>query len=195
MTMELHSPQVHGFFRVPTDHLTAHPEFMGQFAKCDLGNTVIVSPDIGHAKHAAKLARALGLPVAAADKERTADESVAVSEIIGDVAGKDVIVFDDEIATGGSIVAVVSKLREKDVRRIIVACTHGVLCGPAIPRLAALQVDEIVTTNTVPIPPEKRLPNMTVLSVARVFGEAIKRNMLGRSVGDLFAYSDECPPA
>jgi ribose-phosphate pyrophosphokinase len=189
MTMTLHSPQVHGFFTVPVDHLTSQSVFINHFVKQDLSNTVIVSPDIGHAKRAAKLARALNVPLAAANKERLTDEEVAIAAIIGDVRGKDVIIHDDEVATGGSVVKVIELLKRQDVGRITVACTHGVFSGPAIDRLRALpEIAEIVTTNTVPLPPEKRLPNMTVLSVASIFGDAIRCNTLGRSVGKLFAF-------
>ena len=189
MTMTLHSPQVHGFFSVPTDHLTAHQVFVQHFGARDLSNTMIIAPDIGHAKRAAKLARALGVGVAAGDKERVADDRVEMIDIIGDISGRDVIVFDDEIATGGSIVALVDLLRKRHVKKITLACTHGIFSGPAIDRLAAMsEVEEIVTTNTVPIAAEKRLPNMTILSVAPIFGEAIRRNVMGRSVGSLFAF-------
>ncbi|NLD44424.1 MAG: ribose-phosphate pyrophosphokinase [Chloroflexi bacterium] len=189
MTMTLHSPQVHGFFGVPTDHLTAQQVFVQHFSQRDRANTVILSPDIGNAKRATKLARALGVGVAAGDKERISDDSVHYAGIIGDIRGKDVIIFDDEVATGGSIVGLVDILRQNDVSRMTLACTHGLFTGPAIGRLAAIpELEEIVTTNTVPIPPEKRLPNMTVLSVASIFAEALRRNLLGRSVGSLFAY-------
>jgi ribose-phosphate pyrophosphokinase len=189
MTMTLHSPQVHGFFGVPTDHLTAQQVFVQHFSQRDRANTVILSPDIGNAKRATKLARALGVGVAAGDKERISDDSVHYAGIIGDIRGKDVIIFDDEVATGGSIVGLVDILRQNDVSRMTLACTHGLFTGPAIERLAAIpELEEIVTTNTVPIPPEKRLPNMTVLSVASIFAEALRRNLLGRSVGSLFAY-------
>ena len=197
MTMTLHSPQVHGFFSVPTDHLTAHTVFVRYLQNRDLSNTVVVAPDIGHAKRAAKLAKALGVPVAAGDKERLTDERVRIAGIIGDITGKDCILFDDEVATGGSVVALIDELRRHKVEHVTLACTHGVFSGPAIERLAAIpELDEIVTTNTVPIPPERRLPNMTVLSVAPIFGEAIRRNILGQSVGQLFAYwpdSDDGP--
>lgn len=189
MTMTLHSPQVHGFFSLPTDHLTAHGEFVRYFKCRDLTNTIVVSPDIGHAKRAAKLARALGVGVAAGDKERVTDDRVVVVGIIGEVAGKNVILFDDEIATGGSIVALVEMLRTQGVGRITLACTHGVFSGNSIEKLRLIpEIDQIVTTNTVPIPPEKRLPNMTILSVAPIFGEAIRRNVMGLSVGDLFDF-------
>lgn len=192
MTMTLHSPQVHGFFGVPTDHLTAHNEFIRHFKKRKLSNTVVVSPDIGHAKRAAKLAKSLGVGVAAGNKERVADDAVHVADIIGEVKGKNVIVFDDEIATGGSVVALVELLRKKGAKKITLACTHGVFSGPAIKRLKTMDdIEEIVTTNTVPIPKKKRLPNMTILSVAPIFGEAIRRNIMGQSVGSLFAYWPE----
>jgi ribose-phosphate pyrophosphokinase len=192
ITMTLHSPQVHGFFPMPVDHLTSQSVFIQHFRKQDLSNTVVVSPDIGHAKRAAKLARALDVPLAAANKERLTEDTVSIDALIGDVQGKDVILHDDEIATGGSMVQVIELLQCKNVGRITVACTHGVFSGPAIDRLRALpEIAEIVTTNTVPIPEEKRLPNMTVLSVASIFGEAMRCNTLGRSVGELFAFWEE----
>jgi ribose-phosphate pyrophosphokinase len=197
ITMTLHSPQVHGFFTMPVDHLTSQSVFINHFRKRDLSNTVVVSPDIGHAKRAAKLARALNVPLAAANKERLTDEEVAVSAIIGDVRGKDVIIHDDEVATGGTLVKVIEVLLKQGIGRLTVACTHGVFSGPAIDRLRAVpEIEEIVTTNTVPMPREKLLPNMTVLSVASIFGEAIRCNILGRSVGKLFAFwLDEQPDA
>lgn len=189
ITMTLHSPQVHGFFTMPVDHLTSQSVFINHFRKRDLSNTVVVSPDIGHAKRAAKLARALNVPLAAANKERLTDEQVAVSAIIGDVRGKDVIIHDDEVATAGTIVKVIELLLREGIGCLTVACTHGVFSGPAIERLRAIpQIEEIVTTNTVPMPADKRLPNMTVLSVASIFGEAIRCNIMGRSVGKLFAF-------
>ena len=192
ITMTLHSPQVHGFFPMPVDHLTSQSVFISHFRKQDLSNTVVVSPDIGHAKRAAKLARALNVPLAAANKERLTEDTVSVEALIGDVRGRDVILHDDEIATAGSMVKVIELLRCQDVGRITVACTHGVFSGPAIDRLRSIpEIDEIVTTNTVPIAEAKRLPNLTVLSVASIFGEAMRCNTLGRSVGELFAFWEE----
>jgi ribose-phosphate pyrophosphokinase len=189
MTMTLHSPQVHGFFHIPTDHLTPLQVFVSYFQCRDLSQTVVVSPDIGHAKRATKLARTLGVGIAAGDKQRLSDDSVHMGDIIGDIAGKDVIVFDDEIATAGSMKALVDVILTKGVKGITLLCTHGVFSGPAIERLRGIpEIDEIVVTNTVPIPPEKRLPNMTILSVGCIFAEAIRRNILGQSVGPLFAF-------
>jgi len=192
MTMTLHSPQIHGFFSVPTDHLTAAGVLAEHFKHRDLRDVVVVAPDIGHAKRATHFARALGgVSVAAANKQRIDDLTVQVEGIIGDVRGKRVILIDDEVAAAGSITGVMDVLREQGVREVTMVCTHGIFSGPAAERLSGIpELVEIVTTNTVPILPEKRrrLPNMTVLSVAPVFGEAIRRNYLGLSVGPLFAY-------
>ena len=187
LTMTLHSPQVHGFFSVPVDHLNALEVLAAHFRKQRLRDTVVVSPDLGNAKEAAHFARMLGLPVAAGSKKRLSDDRVVIETLVGDVDGKHVIVIDDEIANGGTIVEVLEKLREHGVRRIAVACTHGLFTGKAIARLAAQRdVAEIVTTDTVPLGGEKRLPNMKVLSVAPLLSEAIRRIHVGESVSGLF---------
>jgi ribose-phosphate pyrophosphokinase len=189
IAMTLHSPQVHGFFSVPADHLTAYSVFVEHLKKMDLSNAIVVAPDIGHAKRAAKLARGLRLPVAACEKMRLTDESVSISGIMGDVRGKRVILVDDEIATAGTIVETVRALRQEEVRRITLVCTHGLFTGPAVQRLNAIEeIDEIVTTNTVPLPAPRRPARLKVLSVARIFGEVIRRNVRGESVGALFEF-------
>ena len=188
VTMDLHSPQVHGFFSIPVDHLNAVSALAEHFIGDDLANSVVVSPDFGNAKVASQLARILDLPVAAGSKQRLSDDTVVIDRIVGDVAGKDVIVLDDEIATAGSIVELLHKLREQGVRRIRLACTHGLFTGAAIDRLKQqADVDEIVITNTVPLPPEKQLPNIEVRSVAPLFAEAARRIHLGESVSSLFS--------
>ena len=187
LTMTLHSAQVHGFFSVPVDHMNALNVLAEHFRSRDLRDTIVVSPDLGNAKEATHFARKLNLSVAAGSKRRLADDRVVVDAIVGDVDGKHVIVLDDEIANGGTIVEVLQKLRERHVKRIAVACTHGLFTGQAIARLGAQQdVDEIVTTDTVPIPLAKRLSNMTVLSVAPLLAEAIRRIHVGESVSGLF---------
>lgn len=189
VTMTLHSPQVHGFFRVPTDHLTAHSVFVDYFRRKDLSNTVVVSPDIGNAKRASKLARELGLPVAAGEKMRLGDSDVVVGGIMGDVSGKNVILIDDEIATGGTIAEIIRVLREHKVREITVVGTHGLFTGSAVERLNAIDdIREIVVTNTVPLPPERMPERLRVLSVGHIFGEVIRRHALGESVGALFEF-------
>jgi ribose-phosphate pyrophosphokinase len=187
LTMTLHSAQVHGFFSVPVDHMNALSVLARHFRRRTLANTVILSPDLGNAKPASHLARMLKLPVAAGSKRRLSDDRVVLDAIVGDVDGRNVIVLDDEIANGGTIVEVLETLRERRVKRIVVACTHGLFTGPAIERLRVrTDIDEIVTTDTVPIADDKRLPNMTVLSIAPLLGEAIRSIHAGKSVSRLF---------
>src|SRR5579871_2904829 len=176
LTMTLHSEQVHGFFSVPTDHLNALKVLASHFRNRDLSNTVVVSPDLGNAKSASHFARLLRLPVAAGSKQRMSDEKVVIDAIVGNVDGKNAIILDDEIANGSTIIEIIERLRERNVRRISVVCTHGLFTNRAIERLeSATDVVEIVTTNSVPIPAVKHLPNMTVLSVAPLFAETIQR--------------------
>jgi len=190
LTMTLHSPQVHSFFGVPTDHLSSMPVLSRYFRGTDLTNTIVVTPDIGHAKRATKLARELGLPVAAASKKRISDTEVIVDGLIGDdVRGKKAILVDDEIAVGTSMIEAIKVLRKRGVTEVSVACTHGIFCGPAIQNLSAVpEIKAIVTTNTVPIPPEKRAIGIEVLSVAPLFAEAIRRIHEGQTMEPFFAY-------
>jgi ribose-phosphate pyrophosphokinase len=187
LTMTLHAPQVHGFFSVPVDHLNALDVLSSHFLGRDLSNTVVVSPDFGRAKEAGHFARLLKLPVAAGSKQRVSDQKVVIDAIVGDVDSKNAIILDDEIANGGTIIELLDRLRERRVKKISVVCTHGLFTGPAITRLREKSdLAEIVTTNTVPIPAEKRLPNMTVLSVAPLLAETIRRIHVGESVSELF---------
>jgi ribose-phosphate pyrophosphokinase len=191
MTMTLHSPQVHGFFSVPTDPLTARALFVKHFRRRKLDGSIVVAPDAGRAGSAARFADALGLATVAAEKTRVSDREVRISELVGrQVRGfRQAIIYDDEIATGGSIAALSKLLVRQGLKEIVVVCTHGVFTGGAINMLAGIsEIKEIVTTDTVPIPKEKCLPNMKILSVAPVFGEAIRKNYLGESIGDLFAF-------
>lgn len=194
MTMMLHSPQVHGFFGVPTDPLSPRPVLRHYFQQRDLSSTIVVAADMGHAKSAARFAQDLGLPVAAGNKERISDTEVYISGIVGQqVRGcKRALVYDDEIATGGSIIELSRLLIEQDIEEICLACTHGVFVRGGLERLAAIpQITEIVTTDTVSIPQEKRYPKLHTLSVAHIFGEAIRRNYLRQSIGDLFVFGEE----
>jgi ribose-phosphate pyrophosphokinase len=188
LTMALHAPQVHGFFSVPVDHLHAHHELAAHFrATADLSNTVVVSPDMGGAKSAAAFARRLGVPVAVGAKQRISDTKVVISAIIGETAGKDVIVLDDEIAAGSTVIEVLDHLRERGVGQVRIACTHGLFGRGAAQRLADQpEVVEIVAMNTVPIDAEKRVAKLTELSVAPAFAEAMRRIHEGESVSELF---------
>ena len=187
LAMTLHSPQVHGFFSVPVDHMNALEVLSRHFRKQRLANTVVVSPDLGNAKEASHFARSLDLPVAAGSKKRLSDDRVVIDTLVGDVDGKNVIVLDDEISNGGTIIEILNRLQERRVKRVAVACTHALFTGPAIARLRSRsEVVEIVTTDTVPMPAEKRLPNMKILSIAPLLAETIRRIHIGESVSVLF---------
>jgi len=196
MTMVLHSPQVHGFFSVPTDPLNSQPAFRRHFQQYDLSNTIVISPDMGQAKSAAIFAKKMGLPVAASNKERISDTEVRISGIVGhQVRGrKHALIYDDEIATGSSVLELIRILVEKDVQEIWVVCTHGLFVNDGLEKLTAVpQVTEIVTTDTVHISDKdkEKHPKLHTISVAPVFGEAIRRNYLRQSIGNLFVYGRE----
>lgn len=192
IAMTMHSPQVHGFFSVPTDHLTAHAVFVKHFKQQDLSNTVVVSPDIGNAKRSAKLAHALKVPLAIGQKKRISDDNVDIGSVLGEVKGKRVIIFDDEIATGGTIVELVEHLEESGAGSVSIATTHGLFLKNAKKRLDALDnVTEIVTTNTVHVRKKKRPEKLVILDVGHIFGEVIRRNLLGESIGALFEFWPE----
>ena len=189
LAMTLHSPQVHGFFSVPVDHLHALRELAGHFRDSDLSRTTVVSPDLGNAKPAAAFARLLGadVQVAAGAKQRFADDRVSISSVIGEIEGRDVIVLDDEIAKGSTVLELLEHLRIRRARTIRVACTHGLFAAGALQRLSDQRdVLEIVCTDTVPIPAEKRTDKLHVLSIAPALAEAMRRIHNGESVSALF---------
>jgi ribose-phosphate pyrophosphokinase len=194
MTMNLHSAQAHGFFSVPTDPLTARGLFIDYIRKrsLDPDKAIVVAPDMGRAGSASRFANHLGLPVATANKTRISDTMVKIGGLIKrQVRGfHQALIYDDEIATGGSVYELSKLLVKKaGIREITLISTHGLFLGRAIPRLKSIrQIREIVTTDTVCLPQEKKLANMTILSVAPIFGEAIRRNYLHESIGDLFTF-------
>ena len=188
LTLQLHKSQVHGFFSVPVDHLNALQILAHHFAGRDLENTVVVSPDLGNARDATAFARLLEIPVAAGTKRRISDEKVIIDNIVGDVDGKNVIIMDDEIATGGSVIELMDRLRERNTQTITVVCTHGVFTGTSFERFQAVsEIEEIVTTNTVPFKEEKIPDNLTILSIAPLLAETIHRIHSGESVSSLFS--------
>lgn len=191
ITMTLHSEQVHGFFQIPLDHLTSQSVFLEHFEKYRNTDTVIVSPDVGYAKEATTLARYLNLPVAIGSKVRLGDTNVRIDAILGSGAVHErAIIMDDEIATGGSMTKTLEAIHKMGTEHFSVACTHAVFTNNAAQNLNAIDVvDEIVVTDTVWIPDEKRnLEKVTMLSLANVLGEAIVRNHRGESMGALFTF-------
>ncbi|MER5525554.1 ribose-phosphate pyrophosphokinase [Streptomyces sp. NPDC002677] len=188
LAMTLHAPQVHGFFSVPVDHLHALRELAVHFRRYDLTRTTVVSPDLGNAKEAAAFARLIGAQVAAGAKQRFADDRVVISSVIGDVADRDVIVLDDEIAKGSTVIELLERLRELGPPRSIrIACTHGLFAAGALKRLSEQpDVLEIVCTNTVPVPVEEHTDKLRILSIAPALAEAVRRIHNGESVSALF---------
>ena len=187
MTMNLHSPQIQGFFRIPVDHLLAGRLLCDYFEKQGTENSVVVAPDAGSAKRAGLYAIRLGLPLAILDKRRADDsEKPAIENVIGNVKGKRALIFDDEIASGGSIIEVVNALERLGVREIQACCVHGVLSGRAVERLRNSSLSKLVTTDTVFIPEEKRFPKLEVISVAELFAKAILHTHEGESISNLY---------
>jgi ribose-phosphate pyrophosphokinase len=188
MTMNLHSPQIAGFFRIPVDHLLAGKLICKYYKeKAGIDNCVVVAPDAGSAKRAGIYAISLGLPLAILDKRRNDDsEKAKIHHVIGDVKGKRALIFDDEIATGGSILEVVRALDSLGVKEIEACCVHAVLSSNAVERLGNSSLSRLVVTDTVTIPPEKRISKMVVLSVAELFAKAIVYSNRGSSISGLF---------
>ncbi|WP_103353755.1 ribose-phosphate pyrophosphokinase [Amycolatopsis sp. CA-128772] len=187
LAMTLHSPQVHGFFSVPVDHLHALQELAKHFRQYDLSRATVVSPDLGNAKEASHFARLLGVQVAAGAKERFPDDRVQITSVIGEITDRDVIVLDDEIAKGSTVLELLDRLAELRPRSIRVACTHGLFAAKAIERIGSRpEVLEIVCTNTVPVPEEERTEKLKILSIAPAMAEAIRRIHNGESVSALF---------
>jgi ribose-phosphate pyrophosphokinase len=186
ITLDLHADQIQGFFSIPGDVLTAFCILADYFREKELKNAVVVATDLGFAKKARNMAAELDIPLALIEKRRSTLDIEALT-LVGDVEGQDVIIVDDELDTGGSISSAVKLVREHGARDIYVCFAHAVFSSPAVERLRDLPITEIVTTNSIPIPPEKRLPNLKILSVADLLGEVIARVHEGRSVGEVFA--------
>jgi ribose-phosphate pyrophosphokinase len=185
LTIDLHAGQIQGFFSIPGDELTAFHLLSDYFLEKNLTNTVIVTADLGFAKKGRNFAQRLHLPMAFVEKRRTGINSEAVT-LIGDVQGKNVLIVDDEVNTASSVCEAVNIVKEHGAEDVYLSFTHATFSPPATERLRDLPLKEIVTTNTVPISPEKMLPNITVLSVAPLLGEVIRRIHKGISVGEMF---------
>lgn len=191
LTLDLHSPQVQGFFRMPADQLTAQPLLVDHLRQRGLADHVVVAPDAGEVKDAARVAKRLGVPLAIIDKRRFADDEQARAvTLVGAVRGKHALVIDDEMATGGTLIEAAEFLEREGAASVTAAIVHAVLSGPAIERLRASTLRELVVTDSLPLPPEKQDPRITVLSVAPLLAEAIGRIHDGRSVSELFAGGD-----
>lgn len=187
MTINLHAPQIQGFSRIPVDHLLAGKLFCDYFKRVGVKNSVVVAPDAGGVKHAKYYASSLRLPLAILDKRREDDsESPEVHNIIGDVEGKRAIIFDDEVASGGSLVEAVTALRKFGAREVQACCVHGVLCGQAIEKLQNSELSQLLTTDTVFIPEYKKIDKLNIISVAELLARAIVYTNQGESISGLY---------
>ena len=187
LTMDMHAGQIQGFFNIPVDELTAQITQTRYFTGKNLENFTVVAADEGFAKKARQLADRLNAPLAIVEKRRLGNNGTTEAMgIIGNVSGRDALIVDDEIDTAGSLTQAVRVVHEQGAREIYCCATHGVFSGPAIERLRKALIKEIVVTDSIPLPDQKRLPNMTTLSVAELFAGAISRIHDGRSVTELF---------
>jgi len=188
LTMDLHAPQVQGFFRVPADNLLASTLLCDHLAATrDLSNSVLVAGDVGESKDVGRYARRLNLPIAIVDKRRDGDDDRAIAtQLIGDVEGKDAILIDDEVATGGTLIEAARFCLERGARRVEAAVVHPVLPGDAVKRIGESPIEALIATDSVPIPPDRRADWIEVVSVAPLLADAIRAIHTGRSVSALF---------
>ena len=186
LTMDLHAGQIQGFFTTPVDHLFAAPVLLQYFRERMLGDAVVVSPDAGGVERARAFAKRLDTSLAFIDKRRTGPNEAKVMHIVGEVEGRDVIIVDDMIDTGGTLLQAVPALLEKGAKRIFASCTHPVLSGSAVERIEGSALEDVVVTNTIPLPEGRVSKKLTILSVAPLLGEAISRIHKEESVSRLF---------
>ena len=186
LTMDLHAGQIQGFFTTPVDHLYAAPVLLQYFQERMLGEAVVVSPDAGGVERARAFAKRLDTSLAFIDKRRTGPNEARVMHIVGEVEGRDVIIVDDMIDTGGTLTQAVPALLEKGAKRIFASCTHPVLSGAAVERIEGSALEEVVVTNTIPLSEGRHSKKLSVLSVAPLLGEAISRIHKDESVSRLF---------
>jgi ribose-phosphate pyrophosphokinase len=187
LALDLHAGQIQGFFKVPVDHLFAAPVVMIDYLrKKELHDPVIVAPDAGGVERARAIATRLNAGLAIIDKRREGPNAAAAMHLIGEVEGHDAVVIDDMIDTAGTLVQAVDALAREGARRILACGVHAVLSGPAVERIVGSPLEEVVVTNSIPVSAEKRAARVTVLSVASLLGEAIRRIHDEESVSTLF---------
>lgn len=189
LTMDLHAGQIQGFFDIPVDHLYSINVLGGYLVDKEIENLVVVSPDVGGIKMARAYSHLLNTPLAIVDKRREDEHSIKVMNLIGDVEGKNVVIVDDMVSTGGSLVEAATALKEHGACDIYAAIVHPILAGPAVERINASIIKEFITTDSIPIPQHKLIDKITVLSVAPLLAEAIKRIYDNTSISSLFAHA------
>lgn len=187
LAIDLHAQQVQGFFDIPVDHLLAEPVMSRYLRSKKIQNLTVVSPDVGNTRTAARYASSLGGELAIIHKRRITDSEVQAEEIIGQVEGKNVIMCDDIIATAGTICSAAKFVKQRGAEKVFVGATHGVFGGQAVQRLKDAPIDEIIVTDTIPLTEEaQKLENITVLTIAELLGEAVRRIHKNESVSSMF---------
>jgi ribose-phosphate pyrophosphokinase len=186
LALDLHAGQIQGFFNIPVDHLFAAPVMIDYIAKLNLSDPVVVSPDAGGVERARAIAKRLHAGLAIIDKRRDGPNVAVFMHLIGDVKGRDAVVIDDMIDTAGTLVQAADALKREGARRILACGVHAVLSGPAMARLEGSPLEELIVTNSIPVGKDKLLPKVTVLSVAPLLAEAIRRIHDEESVSTLF---------
>jgi ribose-phosphate pyrophosphokinase len=186
LTLDLHAGQIQGFFDIPLDHLFAINVFLDYFKKIKINNLVMVSPDVGGIKTARAYAKKFHAGLAIVDKRRNTPESTEVMHILGEVRGKNVILVDDIIATGSSLTEAAEAIKEAGAKKIFAAVTHGVLSGDAVAKINASTIDELIITDSIPLAEDKKSQKIKVVSVSKLFAEAIKRIHFEKSISVLF---------
>ena len=187
ITCDLHNPAIQAYFNINCDKLSAQNLLQKYFKEKNLKDMVVVATDAGSSKKAYKYSEYFNCPIALIDKRRTGNDDKAIAtNVIGNVKGKQAIIFDDEIDTAGSMIETANILHKEGAKEIYAGCTHGVLSGPAIERIKNSPIKELVITNTIPLEPEKKIDKITVLSIAPLFAEAVKRINEARPLGELY---------
>jgi len=186
LALDLHAAQLQGFFDIPVDHLYAKPVIVKYFHRLDIPDLTVVAPDVGSSKLARGYAKRLDAQLAIVDKRRVTDESTQVMSVIGNVKGRNVLLIDDMISTAGSITEAAKAVKKMGANDVYLAATHAILCGPAMERLDDAPVQQVVVTDTIPVPEDKKRPYLKVLSTAKLLGEAILRIHHAQSVSKLF---------
>ena len=187
VTMDLHAPQIQGYFNIPVDHLMGIPVLVEYFKELNLKNLVIVSPDMGSVTRARNMAHRLDdIPIAIVDKRRPKANVAEVMHVIGEVKGKNIILVDDMIDTAGTITNSANALKELGAKKIFACATHGVLSGKAIEQIQKSAISQMILLNTVPLPKKKQIKKIKTLSVAPLFAEAMMRIFTNDSVSKLF---------
>ena len=186
LSIDLHAAQIQGFFDIPVDHLMAEPVLVEYFKSKNIQDLTIVSPDVGNMKTAARYASALGGDLAIIHKKRISGSEVECGEIIGEVKGRNVVMCDDMISTAGTMCSAAKLVKDRGAKSIIVGASHGVFAGSAIERIKAAPFDEVIVTDTIPQTAQNEIPNMKVLSIAKLLGEAIKRTHRNKSISSMF---------